>query len=173
MRRAVLVVGCGLALYGVVLGGGAWWANAGLGQGACPPQDSVVVVDTKSQTLCLCNRGQLQGRFRVALGRGGVGKQVEGDGKTPLGAYELGEPRPSSRFGIFVPVAYPTREQAKQGYTGADIGVHGPHRAAVWLGRASLFVNWTAGCIAVGTDHDIRAIAEWVRSAGVSRIMIV
>jgi murein L,D-transpeptidase YafK len=27
------------------------------------------------------------------LGRGGVGKTREGDGKTPIGVYPLGEPR--------------------------------------------------------------------------------
>jgi murein L,D-transpeptidase YafK len=122
--------------------------------------------------LCLCQGGNSQGFFRVALGRGGVGKHTEGDGKTPIGSFTLSEARPSSRFGLFLAVGYPNAAQRQLGYTGSDIGVHGPHRAFFWLRHATLWLDWTAGCIAVATQSDIEGIAEWVRTTGAREIVI-
>jgi murein L,D-transpeptidase YafK len=172
MRLAGRSLAVLLVLYGVVVVGSAVWAGAGLSRVTCPASGAVVLVDTASRTLCLCNRGEMQGQFRVALGRGGVAKQAEGDGRTPIGAYGLSEARPSSRFGLFLPVGYPTPEQEKLGYTGSAVGVHGPHVAFFWLRHATVWLNWTAGCIAVGTQSDIEAIAEWVHSTGAREIVI-
>ena len=107
--------------------------------------------------------GRPVAEYRVALGRGGTGKHVQGDEKTPLGTYALGAPRPSSRFGTFIPVAYPTPEQQLQGFTGGDVGIHGPDRRFRWVGRATAWFDWTAGCIALGTDEEVLAVAAWMR----------
>jgi len=102
-------------------------------------------------------------RFKVALGRGGLDKTRQGDGRTPLGTYSLGAPRPSTRFGTFIPIGYPTPEQSARGFTGRDVGVHGPERRARWLGSLSTWIDWTAGCVATGTDDEIALVASFVR----------
>jgi len=70
----------------------------------CRPGETGVVVDTRSHQMHLCRAGQSDRSFAVALGSGGVGKQKQGDARTPLGRYGLGAPRGSKNFHIFVPV---------------------------------------------------------------------
>lgn len=130
---------------------------------ACAPSGDLVLVDTHTHALSLCSDGRALASFRVALGRGGVDKRREGDGRTPLGTYPLGAPRPSARFGTFVPIGYPDAEQRAQGLTGRDVGIHGPERRLAWLGGASTWVDWTAGCVATGTDDEIARVATFVR----------
>ena len=130
---------------------------------SCPPEGAVVLVSTGDHRLALCDAGTLIGSYRVALGRGGTNKRARGDDKTPFGVYAVGEPRPSGRFGTFIPVAYPTAEQRRQGYTGSEIGIHGPDRRVRWIGRANTWVDWTAGCVALSSDADVNAVASFVR----------
>ncbi len=101
--------------------------------------------------------------MRVALGRGGLDKMREGDGRTPIGTYPLGAPRPSPRFGTFIPIGYPTPEQCARGLTGGSVGIHGPARGATWLGALSTFIDWTAGCVATASDDDVALVAAFVR----------
>jgi len=138
----------------------------------CPPSGTVVAVHSADHRLRLCRAGRVEGSFRVALGRGGLDKRREGDGRTPVGPYTLGAPRMSERFHRFVPVGYPTEAQQAEGRTGSAIGVHGPDARFRWLGGATAWVDWTNGCIAVGTRGEIDAIAEWVTRAGARTIAI-
>jgi len=138
----------------------------------CPPTDRRIVVVTATRKLLLCDRAVLVASFDVHLGRGGVGKTRQGDNKVPLGVYLLGRPRKSSKFWIFIPVGYPTPEQRRKGYTGQDVGVHGPHRLLRWLGPLTNSVSSTAGCIGLGTDEQIEAVAAWVRDRRIDRIEI-
>ncbi len=138
----------------------------------CPNGDAVLVVNTAAHELKLCENGVAVKAFRVALGSGGTGKTKQGDDKTPLGLYPLGSPRPSSHFGIFIPVGYPTKEQATKGFTGADIGIHGPDRHFTLLGGATLWMDWTAGCVAVGSDEAIQGIAAWVKARKVGLVQL-
>ena len=128
----------------------------------CTVDGNLVVVDTGAHTLWLCSERRALGHFKVALGRGGLSKTRRGDGRTPLGTYSLGAPRASARFGTFIPVGYPTREQSARGLTGADVGIHGPERRASWLGSLSTWIDWTAGCVATGTDQEISVVATFV-----------
>jgi hypothetical protein len=172
--RSFLRVSLGVAaVYGIVLGSAEVWAHFGLRHLPCPGGGPVILVDTTARVLCLCRAGEPEGEFRVSLGSRGVGKRVEGDRKTPLGPYALGTPRASSSFAWFIPVAYPTPEQARQGYTGGAIGVHGPHFALAWLRYATVWFNWTAGCIAVGSRSDAEAIAAWTTTSRAAEIRIV
>jgi murein L,D-transpeptidase YafK len=132
----------------------------------------VLLIDTSSHELALCEGGVAAKAFAVALGRGGTGKTRTGDDKTPLGMYALSLPRASSRFGIFIPVGYPTKEQAMQGLTGADVGVHGPDRHFAWLGGANLWVDWTSGCVALGSEEAIQTVAAWVKAKGVTLVQL-
>jgi murein L,D-transpeptidase YafK len=129
----------------------------------CPPVGDSVMVFTREHELWLCHDGEQVGRHRVALGRGGLDKRRGGDGRTPLGTYELGEPRPSRRFGIFIPVVYPTPEQAAQGFSGTEVGIHGPRRRAPAPGRRANPDDWTLGCIATETDLEAERVAEFIR----------
>jgi murein L,D-transpeptidase YafK len=136
----------------------------------CAPDQTAIVVDTAVHQLSLCERGARKRSFSIALGRNGTGKRSAGDRKTPLGTYALGTPRPSDRFGIFIPVGYPTAEQARRGLSGGEIGVHGPRRNLRWLGRLHNLFDWTRGCIAVASDSEIAEIADWVAGLHVAII---
>ena len=140
--------------------------------GVCAATDSRIVVETAKHRLALCTGGQEAAVFGIRLGRGGVGKQAEGDGKTPLGTYALGAPRPSKRFGTFIPIGYPTVEQRKQGFTGGDVGVHGPFRWVRWLGSLVNTFDSSDGCVGVATDEEINAIADWIAKVHAQTIEI-
>ena len=140
--------------------------------GPCLARETSIVVDVEKRRLWLCKANEVSGEFPVALGRKGAGKRLAGDDKTPVGDYSLGEPRPSKQFGTFIPIGYPTEQQRKRGATGKDVGLHGPLRDFAWVGRATTSINWTRGCIAVGSDDDIDEIARWIESERPSSIHI-
>lgn len=129
---------------------------------ACPPADAVVLVDTAGHRLALCEAGAAAAVFPVALGSAGTEKRAEGDRRTPLGAYALGAPRPSAGFGTFIPIGYPTPEQRRAGLTGSNVGIHGPARRMRWAGRLNTWADWTAGCVALGSDPEVAAVAAFV-----------
>jgi murein L,D-transpeptidase YafK len=122
------------------------------------------VVNLDDSVLWLCKSDKVLEEYSVSLGKGGVGKTRQGDNKTPIGTYSLGMPRPSKKFGIFIPVGYPTKSQKKEGYTGGSIGIHGPDRSFTWAGGLNTMIDWTQGCIAVKSDEAIGQIAEWVKA---------
>ena len=132
--------------------------------GPCPEKGEVVTVVAKKHELWLCQDGAAVGRFRVALGRGGLDKRRRGDSRTPLGTYALGLPRPSVQYGVFIPIDYPTPEQVAQGFTGSEVGIHGPPRGLSEPEYPLSWVDWTRGCIATALDAEIERIAEFVRA---------
>ena len=139
----------------------------------CEGSGTSILIDSDDSKLFLCKSGKEVGNFRVSFGRGGFGKTKQGDKKTPLGAYSLGNPRPSgSGFKTFIPVGYPTKSQRAKGYTGGAIGIHGPAREFKFLGPINSTVDWTQGCIAVATDNEIDVISSWVSENSVSRVVI-
>lgn len=128
----------------------------------CPEKGDFIAVIARKRELWLCQDGAPVARFHVAMGRGGVDKRRQGDGRTPLGTYALGLPRPSARFGVFIPIDYPTPDQAAQGFTGSAVGIHGPPRGLTEPEYPTTAVDWTQGCIATGVDDDIVVIAGFV-----------
>jgi len=128
----------------------------------CSRYDTAVVVDVHVRSLWLCELGATQAHYPVALGRGGTGKRTAGDRKTPLGWYALGEPRLSDRFGVFIPISYPTAAQRRRGFTGGEIGIHGPQRRFEWAGSWNTYVDWTDGCIALATLDEAMEVATFV-----------
>lgn len=129
----------------------------------CPPGETSIVVSTGAHELAACKHGKAELRYAVAVGRGGTGKTIEGDRKTPLGEYPLGPPRLSKKFRTFIPIGYPTERQIRDGLTGSNVGIHGPSRFFAWLGPSSVWTDWTLGCIALARDADIDTLADWVR----------
>lgn len=136
----------------------------------CADKGTALYVDATHRTLWLCESGKAIEAMPVALGKGGLDKRVEGDAKVPLGAYALGSPRPSKSFHLFIPVGYPTPVQRRKGFSGGAIGVHGPLRA--YGGPISTGIDWTLGCIAVGTDEEIGRVADWIKTSKARRIII-
>jgi hypothetical protein len=134
------------------------------GLSPCPPSGDAIVVLTGARELWLCAAGEPATRFAVALGRSGIGKRHRGDGRTPLGRYALGAPRRSAQYGTFIPIVYPTPEQAARGFTGGAVGIHGPPRGMDGPDYPVTEIDWTLGCIATGTDDEVGAIAEFVRA---------
>ena len=138
----------------------------------CQGEATEIVVDTAAHQLILCEKGEQKGAYKVALGSGGVGKEREGDAKTPLGVYPLLPGRPSSSFHTFILLGYPTKAQRAKGMTGGAVGVHGPARGYETLGEVNVATDWTLGCIAVASDASIDFIAAWMRRAKCTRIRI-
>ena len=164
--RMKVIVGALVVIGGVCAVAAALGAReGGAGGQICTAPDARVVVDLAKHTLALCDQARTVATFAVRLGRGGVGKTREGDGKTPIGVYPLGEPRPSSRYGTFIPIGFPTDAQKKQGYTGSAVGVHGPPRWVKWLGSLVNTFDSSDGCVGVARDAEIESIAGWVRTA--------
>ena len=130
----------------------------------CAKRGTSIVVDTREHEMTLCLSNKPVQMYKVSLGRGGVNKRKQGDLKTPLGTYSLGTPRVSKKFGLFIPIGYPTPEQKRTGFTGADVGIHGPARNYAWARRLNTLVDWTQGCVAVASDEAMKEVAAWVQS---------
>jgi murein L,D-transpeptidase YafK len=139
---------------------------------ACADAGKYIEVQLKVRVLSLCDDSKVVNTYAVSLGRGGIGKRVDGDKKTPVGTYVLGEPFVSKKFHLFIPVGYPTTDQADAGYTGDSIGVHGPFHYFSWLRRLNTWVNWTTGCVALGRNSDIEEIVGWVKAQQVQTIKL-
>lgn len=131
----------------------------------------------KSQRKLQFRQGEtLVGEFRVVLGpQPQDTKQLQGDGRTPVGRYYISDKNPDSRFHRFLGISYPNEDDAERGYRsglidvgqwadiflanlrgdsppwhtvlGGRVGIHGLG------GRPNVPVDWTEGCIAVGDDE--------------------
>ena len=145
---------------------------------------AVIEIWKTARKLQLHQGDSLLGEFRVALGQQPRdGKQVRGDGRTPVGRYYVAEKNHDSRFHRFLGISYPNTEDAERGYQkgildaaewadifianlrgeeppqhtvlGGRVGIHG------YGGRPYVPVDWTEGCIAV-SDEDIEYIFDRV-----------
>lgn len=136
----------------------------------CPLSNGINVLTTK-RVLNICKRGSVVKTFKVALGYKGVGKRKMGDNKTPIGLYRLAQPRKSSQFKVFIPILYPTSKQLAAGYTGRDVGIHGPTQVLLsWFNNLPAA---TRGCVAVGKNNYIEYVANWVKANPGTKILIV
>ncbi|KTD29395.1 MULTISPECIES: L,D-transpeptidase family protein [Legionella] len=130
-------------------------------------------VHTSERVLTICKHGTVIKSFKVALGYRGVGKKRAGDNKTPIGLYRLAYPRKSTQFKVFIPILYPTSQQLAAGYTGRDVGIHGPAQSShlfTWLNNLP---SATRGCIAVGKNNYIEYVANWVKANPGTQILII
>ena len=133
---------------------------------------NAVVVDTTAHVAALCEAGTSVATFSVRLGRHGVGKAREGDGKTPLGRYALGPARPSASYRTFVPIGYPTDAQRASGLTGGAIGLHGPDRRVRWAGSWVNAFDTTDGCVGLATDEEMARVVEWTKRTHAGDIIL-
>lgn len=113
-----------------------------------PPVTSIVV-QKEARQMFLMNENDVLKSYDFELGFAPVGhKEMEGDGKTPEGAYFIDRKNPNSSFHLSIGISYPNdadRAKARElgEPPGGDIFIHGTPRD---------FRNdpdWTWGCIAV------------------------
>ena len=141
----------------------------------CPLLNGINVHTTK-RILNICKHGTVIKTFNVALGYKGIGKKQTGDNKTPIGLYGLAHPRKSTQFKVFIPILYPTSKQLAAGYTGRDVGIHGPTQSFSWFSWFSWLNNLpnsTHGCIAVGKNNHIEYVANWVKANPGAKVLII
>ena len=129
----------------------------------CENKGTALTYQISESAMFICEDSENMGGYYMATGSGGFGKTKEGDRKTPTGKYSLGKARPSTEFGIFIPVGYPNASDKKKGYTGGAVGIHGPKRFLACAGALNLAFNWTAGCLAMASDSQVQEIADWVQ----------
>jgi L,D-transpeptidase catalytic domain len=148
-------------------------AAAPAGAGPCgTTREAHLVVTSVERRVTLCYERREVKSFKVRLAKNGPGKIRAGDARLPLGTYKLGVPRGSEKYGLFIPIGYPTATQAAAGFTGDAIGVHGPPRATRWLGSlVDPFVK-TQGCVGLATDDQMRQVAAFVRARHVRTVSI-
>ena len=128
---------------------------------AGPPVTSIVVQKGKRE-MYLMNGSTVLKAYDFELGFTPTGhKQVEGDGRTPDGAYFIDRKNPNSRFHLSIGISYPNavdRAKAEElGHRpGGDIFIHGTPRE---FRRAP---DWTWGCLAVKNREmeDIYAMVD-------------
>lgn len=137
------------------------------------PLSNGINVHTAKRILNICKHGTVIKTFKVALGNKGVGKKQAGDNKTPIGLYGLAHPRKSNQFKVFIPILYPTTKQLASGYTGRDVGIHGPTQSSNWFGWLNNLPNSTRGCIAVGKNNHIEYVANWVKANPGTKVLII
>lgn len=138
----------------------------------CPLLNGINVHTTR-HILNICKQGAVIKTFKVALGYKGVGKKRMGDNKTPIGLYGVAYPRKSSRFKVFIPILYPTSKQSAAGYTGRDVGIHGPTQSSGLFAWVNNLPYSTRGCIAVGRNDHIEYVANWVKANPGAKVLII
>jgi hypothetical protein len=139
----------------------------------CAQFATSILALTDIHGLFLCEAGHTVQSFRISIGKNGVGKKMDGDFKTPLGTYNLEQPRPHRKFHRQITIDYPTARQRQLGYSGSAIEIHAPTRLTCRLGFINLFVDWTDGCLAVGNDYEIDEIADWITKHPKAQIHIL
>jgi murein L,D-transpeptidase YafK len=142
---------------------------------ACPLLNGINVHSNK-RTLNICKQGKVVKTFKVALGYSGIGKKQAGDNKTPIGLYRLAPPRKSTQFKVFIPILYPTPKQLAAGYSGRDVGIHGPTQSPGWFSWFNWFSNLpsaTRGCVAVGKNSHIEYVANWLKANPDAKVLII
>ncbi len=142
------------------------------GTANCPLANGINVHTTK-RILNICKHGTVIKAFKVALGYKGVGKKRAGDNKTPIGLYGLAHPRKSNQFKVFIPILYPTKKQLAAGYTGRDVGIHGPTQSSNVFSWLNNLPSSTRGCIAVGKNNHIEYVANWVKANPGAKVLII
>ncbi|MCV2863219.1 L,D-transpeptidase family protein [Albidovulum sediminicola] len=128
------------------------------------PEVTQILVLKDKRTMYLLNGNRPLKTYEVALGGDPVGdKKIEGDMKTPEGAYVINRRNPNSAYHLSLGISYPNARDVEEAKAlgkppGGDIFIHG--RAGKNRGTSP---DWTAGCIAV-TDDEIEEVYSMVRT---------
>jgi murein L,D-transpeptidase YafK len=126
------------------------------------PPVTGILVNKGTRRLYLLGGNTALRAFDIDLGSNPVGpKRMEGDGRTPEGAYLIDRRNPNSEYYLSIGISYPNAQdlalaEAMGVPPGGDIFIHGTPREK----RRS--ADWTAGCIAVSNREieDIYAMVQ-------------
>lgn len=127
------------------------------------PHITAVVVHKAARRMYLVAGDEVIRAYDIDLGFAPEGdKQIEGDGKTPEGAYRINFKNPNSSYYLSLGISYPDNrdrsEAAALGKSpGGDIFIHGTPTGKL---RAK---DWTYGCIAV-TNKEVEEIFAMVET---------
>lgn len=128
------------------------------------PEVTSIQVQKSARRMYLLHDREVLQAYDIGLGFQPFGhKEVEGDGKTPEGAYFISHRNPKSRYHLSLGISYPNPYDSAHAQSigktpGGDIMIHGgPPRGARVNSR-----DWTAGCIAV-TDEEVERIYSMVK----------
>ncbi|MCX5791876.1 MAG: L,D-transpeptidase family protein [Elusimicrobia bacterium] len=122
-----------------------------------------VVIEKKAHRLTVYSDGKEIKKYKISIGRGGMGKKLrEGDKLTPEGSYIIDKRNPESSYHLSLHLSYPNPDDiaaaAKAGVPpGSDIMIHGLMNGFGWLGRLQRLADWTLGCIAL-TNPEIEEL---------------
>ena len=133
----------------------------------CEPASKIqadrILIEKKAHRMTVYAGGKEIKHYKVAIGRGGMGKKMrEGDKLTPEGLYRIDKRNPQSSYHLSLHLSYPNADDiaaaARAGENpGGDIMIHGALNGFGWLGRLHTLFDWTLGCVAV-TDKEIEEL---------------
>jgi murein L,D-transpeptidase YafK len=132
------------------------------GTAGAPQADRILIVKS-TRTMTLYSGQKILKTYKVALGGAPVGpKRVEGDHKTPEGAYIIDSRNAHSRFHLALHISYPDAADRERAHElglrpGGAIMIHGLPPAFAYLGALHRRTDWTDGCVAV-TNAEIEEI---------------
>jgi len=127
------------------------------------PEVTRIIVFKEERKMHLMHGDKALKSYDIALGGDPVGdKKVEGDRKTPEGAYVIDRKNPRSSYYLSLGISYPNEADIAEARAlgkepGGDIFIHGQDGKN--RGRGP---DWTAGCIAV-TDREMRDVYAMVK----------
>ncbi len=136
-------------------------------------QENLIVVDTAKSRLYLFKKvdGELQyaADYYVTVGKNGVGKQTQGDKRTPLGVYfagqKLTQPLADMYGDAAYPLNYPNELDQHQNKNGSGIWLHGTPS-----GTYSRPPRASDGCVVL-SNPDLKALQP-VLQAGKTPVII-
>lgn len=160
---------------------------------AAPVAQSVhIVISTTTHFLTVYKGNTVLATYPVAIGfNGAAPKRTRGDDVTPMGRYHIGWVSRGTRYGPFMGLTYPNRENAAWGLRegvinkaqyraivdavdagltppqntalGGEIGIHGMGPQFADDPQSKVFPGrWTAGCVAL-SNWDAQQIAAMVQ----------
>ena len=139
------------------------WANYPIEQLPDSAKTDRIVVEKKNRKMTIYQDEKILRSYKISLGRSPIGaKEKEGDKKTPEGIYSIIEHFEPSAFHRSLRISYPDsndiKRAEKEGVSpGSDIMIHGIRNGLGLMGRMHLWLDWTAGCIAV-TNQEIEEL---------------
>lgn len=155
ISRRVMVTGAALGLAGCATPRGAKFKTYD------GPKVTRIQVLKGKRIMQLFHNKTLLEQYDVELGFSPVGhKEIEGDGRTPEGAYLINRTNPNSRYHLSLGISYPDRRDYNKARAmgkspGGEIFIHGTPKN--YIGET----DWTWGCIAV-TDEEMEDIYAMV-----------
>lgn len=134
------------------------------------PEVTQIVVNKGARRMYLLHHDTVLTAYDIDLGFAPVGhKEIEGDGRTPEGDYQVDRHNPNSDFYLSLGIDYPRPADIDNARRlgqppGGDIFIHGKPN-----GIRQTPADWTAGCISV-TNREMREIYAMVRNGTPIRI---